>query len=48
MDRDGCLDPTVTGSYGGGSRSRGEESEKGETEDRLSHRHKRGGRTPVC
>jgi hypothetical protein len=33
-----------SGSYGGGSRSKGEDSEKGETEDRLSHRCKCGGK----
>jgi hypothetical protein len=39
----GCLDLTVTGLHGDGSRSRGEDSEEAETECRLSHRRKHGG-----
>jgi hypothetical protein len=42
----GYLDPSTTRSYGDGSRpkkTRKQDSEEGETEDRLTHRRKYGG-----
>jgi hypothetical protein len=39
----GVLTPMATELHGGGSRSRGDDSEVGETEDRLGHRRKHGG-----
>jgi hypothetical protein len=48
VDQGGCLDPMETEPYGGSSAEKEEKTVRRKTEDRLSHRHKHGGKRPAC